>query len=76
MGVTHMDPVRVALLAFADDVDLLANTTEMAATTLEELCATLRRASMDLQPSKMSMATMPNLLGLGGAQYGGTPCRV
>lgn len=50
-----MDGVRGALLAFADDMYLLADTAEIAADMLRELWGALRGDSMDLQP-EMSMA--------------------
>lgn len=51
MGI-RIDGVRIALLAFADDVFRLADTEDMAIVMLSELWDTLQRVSMDLQPNK------------------------
>lgn len=50
----HIDGGRLALLAFADDVYILAGTAEMAQAMLGDLRDTLRKASMTLQPDKCS----------------------
>lgn len=73
MGL-HLDEETRALLAFADDDDLLADTAELASAMLNDVRETLRGASMDLQPRKWQWLAMQYVRDGDRESPSGRPC--
>lgn len=69
-----MGGFRIVLLAFADDLYILGDTAEMAASIFGQKWDTLRRDPIDFQPSK-GVVSAAMFFGLGGLCMGDTPCR-